>query len=71
MKTTFRRPKKPDTALPSLNAAVDALDLARDKATLKITRDAFSSASALIAAIRVCFFLARVCRFWADIRRTR
>ena len=71
MKTKFRRPKKPDNALPSLNAAIEALDLARDKTSLKPARDAFYSASALLATIRVRSFPAHVRQLLADKRRTR
>ena len=71
MKTKFRRPKKPGDTLHLLNTAIDSLDLARDNVSLELARDAFYSASALLATIRVCFFPVHVCRLLTDIRRTR
>ena len=57
MTSKFRRQKKPNDALPSLNAAIDALDLARDNASLKPAKDAFHSTSSLLATTRVRFLL--------------
>ena len=71
MKTKFRQAKKPDDALRSLNTAIDALDLARDNATLKQAKDSFSSTSALLTAIRVCFLPFHILQLLTDIRRTR
>ena len=71
METTFQRPKRPNDALPSLNEAINALDRARDKASLKPARDAFYSASCLLVTIRVRFFSVHVRRLLADVRRTR
>ena len=71
MESTSRLPKRPNDALPSLNEAINALDQARDKASLKLARDAFYSASGLLATIRVRFFSVRVRRLLADVRRTR
>ena len=70
MKTKFRQEKKPDDALRSLNTAIDALDLARDNATLKPARDSFHSASALLTTIRVCFLPLRVLQLLTDVCRT-
>ena len=69
METTSRRSRRPNDALPSLNEAINALDRARDKASLKLARDAFYSASGLLATIRVRFFPVRVCRLLADVRQ--
>ena len=57
MISKLRRPKKPDDALPSLNAAIDALDLARENTSLKPAKDEFRSTSVLLATTRVCFCL--------------
>ena len=71
MKTKFRRPKKHDNGLPSLNAAINALDLARDTTSLKQAKQAFCSASALLTTTRVGFLPVHICRLSVDIRRTR
>ena len=57
MTSKFRRQRNPNDALPSLNAAIDALDLARDNASLKPAKDAFHSTRVLLAMTRVCFLL--------------
>ena len=66
MKAKFRRPKKPEDALHSLNIAIEALDLARDNTTLKPARNAIYSTSALLATIRVCSFPVHVRRLFTD-----
>ena len=71
MKTKFRQEKKPDDALSSLNTAIDALDLARDNATLKPARDSFHSATALLTTIRVRLLHFHVLLLLTGIRRTR
>ena len=71
MKNKFRPTKKPNEALPSLNTAINALDLARDNATLKPVRDAFRSTSTLLVTTRVSFLPTHVCWLFADVRRTR
>ena len=67
MKTKFRRPKEPNDALPSLNAVIDTLDLARDNTSLKPAKDAFHSASALLTTTRVRFFPVDVRRLSTDV----
>lgn len=69
MKTKFLRQKKRDVddALPSLNTAINALDLARDTTSVKQARDVFGSASALLTATRVGFLLVHVGRWLADV----
>ena len=71
METESRRPKRRNDALPSLNAAINALDLARDTTNVDRVREAFGSASALLAATRVCFPPVRVGRLLAHVCRTR
>ena len=73
MKNKFRRSKKPNDALPSLQTEIDALDLASDNTNLRPARDAFRSASALLATIRVCLPPAHLGQLFADsdVRRTR
>ena len=69
---TMKSKSQRDDALPSLNAAITALDKARSDATgTKPARDALDAASALLTAIRVRFFPIHVCRLLADMRRTR
>ena len=53
METRSRRQKKHDEPLPSLNEAIDALNLAREKTLVRPTKDAFTSASALLTTTRV------------------
>ena len=64
----FRRQKKPDDALLSLNAVINGLDPAGENAILKPARDAFYPPSVLLATTRVCFFFAHVRRLLADVR---
>ena len=71
MKTKFRQGKKPDDALRSLNATIDALDLTRDNATLKPVKDSLRSASVLLTTIRVCFLASHALQLLTDICRTR
>ena len=70
MKSKFQQAKKPDDALRSLNTAIDAMDLARDNATLKPATDSFHSASALLTTIRVCFLPFHHLLWLTGIRRT-
>ena len=60
MEAKFKRPNGRDGALFSLNAAIDALDLARDAASVKPAKDVFGSTSTLLARIRVRFLRTRV-----------
>ena len=56
MATTSRRLKRPNDDLSSLTEAINALDFVKDKASLNPARDAFYSASGLLATIRVRLF---------------
>ena len=71
MKTKLQQGKKLDDALRSLNTAIDALDLARDNATLKQAKDSFHSTSVLLTTIRVCFLPFHILQLLTDIRRIR
>ena len=56
MEAKSQRRKRRDDALRSLNAAIDALDLAKDTTNVREARDVFASARSLLATTRVCFF---------------
>ena len=71
METKSQRPKGRDSALSSLDAAISALDLARDATGMKPAKDAFGSANVLIAAIKVCFLPIHIGELLADVCRTR
>ena len=60
METKSQRLKGSDGALPSLNAAINTLGLARDMTSVKPAKDAFRSASLLLTTIRVRFLSAYV-----------
>lgn len=47
--------------LLKLNAAINALDLARDLTIAKQAKDAYDTASTLLTTIRVGFLLGYVC----------
>ena len=70
MKTNFRRQKKSGDGLLSLNAAINALDLARDTTSSKQAREAFRSAGALLTTTRVSLLpvlLADCCLMYAGL----
>ena len=71
METETQTPKGPDDPLSSLNAAIDTLDLAKDRATAKPIKDALDSASVLLTTIRVRFLPAHIGRLLTGIRRIR
>ena len=71
METKLQRPKDPDGTLPSLNAAIDTLDLARDKTSVRPAKDVFSSAGLLLSTIKVRFIPADISRFPTDAHRIR
>ena len=71
METKFKRPKGPDGALYSLNAAINNVDLARDTTSVKPAKDTFGSASVLLTTIRVRFLLAHAVRLLTDVVRIR
>jgi len=57
--------------LSSLNTAIDALNLAKDATGVTPARTAFTSASVLLALIKVRFLPICVHRLLTDVRRTR
>jgi hypothetical protein len=58
METKPQQPNKQEDACFSLNAAIDALDLARDEINMKPVRDAFGFTGVLYLTTRVCFLSA-------------
>ena len=55
METKSQRPRESDSALSSLNAAIDALDSTREMTSVRPAKDAFRSARLLLIEIRVRF----------------
>ena len=55
MEAKSRQQKKRNDSLPSLNAAIDSLHLAREMTKTKQAKDAFAAASALLTTTRVSF----------------
>lgn len=53
MKAKSRRPKGREGTLSSLNAAIDAINLAKEVATATPTKTALDSASVLLTMIKV------------------
>lgn len=53
MKTKSRRPKGREGTLSSLNAAIEAINLAKEVATAAPTKTALDSASVLLTVIKV------------------
>ena len=68
METTFRRQKRRNDVLPSLNAEIHTLRLAKDTATVKQAEDVFASAGAVLTTIRVGPVPIDVCWLSADER---
>jgi len=60
MATKSQRPKRPDTALSLLNAAIDAMNIAKDVLSMTPAKAAFGSVSVILTMIRVGFLLFRV-----------
>ena len=71
MKTKSQQLKEPDGTLSSLNAAIGALDLARDEANVRPAKYVFTSARVLLTTIRVRFLPAHVDRLLTGVRRIR
>ena len=57
MATEPQRPSGQDGALSSLNAAIDALNLAKSVSSITPAKAAFDSTGVLLSAIRVGFLL--------------
>ena len=65
-----KRSNKQDGALSSLNAAIDALNLAKGTTDITPAKAAFGSASVLLTTIRVGFLpVHSVSRFLANVYR--
>ena len=71
MESKSRKPKGHDDTLPSLIAAISALDRAGDDTSMKSAKDLSASTSVLLATIKVSFFLILVSRQVPDARRIR
>ena len=71
METEPQRRKRRDNPLFSLNAAIGALDLARQTAKVVPIKDVFDSASVLLNTIKVRILLVLAGRLLADGCRNR
>lgn len=59
MDAKSQKPKGRDATLSTLNLAIDALNILSDVSGIEPAKIAFSSVSALLTMIRVCFLLSR------------
>ena len=66
-----QRPKGQDGALSSLNAAIDALNLAKEASSITPAKAAFGSASVLLTTIRVDFLPVHVGLLLTNVCRTQ
>jgi len=66
-----QRPKGRNRVLSSLDVAIGGLNLAKEATTVIPAKTAFTSASVLLAMIRVSFLPARVGQLLANVCRTR
>ena len=57
MSTKSQRPKRRDVALSSLNAAIDAMNIAKDVLGMTPAKAAFGTVSVILTTIRVGFLL--------------
>ena len=71
METKSERPNEPAGSLSSLDMAIDTLDLAKVKTSVRPAKCAFGSPSVLLTAIRVRFLPAHVGRLLTDLLRIR
>jgi len=60
MDTKSQQPKRPDTTLSLLNAAIDAMNIAKDVLGMTPAKAAFGSVGVILTMIRVGFLLLRV-----------
>ena len=60
MDTKSQRPKRPDTTLSSLNAAIDAMNIAKDVLGMTPAKAAFGTVSVILNMIRVGLPLLRI-----------
>ena len=64
MVTKSQRPKRPDATLSLLNAAIDAMNIAKDVLGMTPAKAAFGSVSVILTMIRVGFLLLRISCYW-------
>ena len=65
-----QRPMGQEDTLSSLNAAIDALNIAKEASRIIPAKAVFNSTNALLIAIRVGFLQVHVGRLLADVYRT-
>ena len=70
MDTKSRRQKHQDATLSSLNAAIDAMNIAKDVMSMTPAKAAFGSVSVILTMIKVGFLPSRVGRLLANVYRT-
>lgn len=71
MTEKYQRPRGRDGTLPSLDIAIDALNLAKGATSVIPAKAAFTSASLLLVMIRVGLIPVHVCRLLNNVYRTR
>jgi hypothetical protein len=64
-----QRPERRDGALPSLNVAIEAMNLAKEALSMTPAKAAFGSVSILLTMIRVGFLLVRLNQPQANVYR--
>jgi len=57
MATKSQRPKHRDVALPLLNAAVEALNLAEERSSITPAKGVFGSVTSILTTVRVSLLL--------------
>jgi hypothetical protein len=63
--------RRRDVTLSSLNAAIEAMNLAKEIASITPAKAVFGSVSVVLAMIRVSFLPVRLGRPQADVHRIR
>ena len=71
MATRPQRPKRRDTTLSSLNAAIEGVNLAKDSLGMTPAKAAFGSVSVILTTIRVGVLPVCGSRLLANVHRTR
>ena len=66
-----QRPMGQDSALSSLNVAIDTLHLAKEASSVMLAKSVFGSTSVLLTTIRVGFLPAHAGRLLANVYRTQ
>ena len=67
MDTDAQRPKRRDNVLSTLNMTIEVLNLAKEASSITPAKAAFGSVSAILAMIRVRFFLFYLDKFPAHV----